>query len=531
MMSRILNFFKLYKWASILGAFSGVLIGTSYIPFTPWALLFCYAPLWYFSLKNLENPRQILLSGWLTQFVLTLIGFHWISYVAHEFGFLPWPVAIIVLLLFAAAMHIYIPLSLYLGAALARKFKLSKGATLLVWASLLSLFEQFWPSIFNWNMGYPLLWTHSPLAQWADTIGFSGLSFMVYVLNAWTVWLFTSERKKTVLVSVLLLPMGLGLAYWGGTQKENFWKKTDSELKALVVQANIGNLEKIYAERGSGYQQAIADQFFTLTRSGLLEHPDADLVIWPESAYPAILDNFARSRNYTSQFYSFAQSIQKPILTGAYSKDAPQSGKPFQDDYNGVFLVNERGELVGEPYHKTQLLIFGEYIPFGREFPILAKLNPGGAGWGRGSGPSTLSMRDIQLGIQICYESLDPLFSTSLSKKGSHILVNVTNDSWFGPYGEPYQHLYMTFARAIETRRPLIRSTNTGISSAILADGTVLGTSPLFEKWTGLFSVKFQKNPELSFYTRFGSWLSVAIFVFLVLTLWIGRKRARILGS
>jgi apolipoprotein N-acyltransferase len=529
MMSRIQQFFKLY-WRSLLaGAFSGILIGTSYIPFSPWALFFCYVPLWLFTLKTAPTWRQILAAGWMAQFVLTLIGFHWIAFVAHEYGFMPWPVAIAVLLLFAAGMHIYIPLALASGIAISKKFSLKPGATVLILAGSLALFENFWPSIFSWNLGYPLLWIHSPLAQWADVIGFAGLSFCVYLLNAWVVWLLIRRDRLMTAGSFLIVAGTMALLYFGGIQRGQRWQNPDSEIKALLVQANIGNMEKLYAERGAGFQQVIVNQFFDLTKEGIGQHPDADLVIWPESAFPDVLDPYALSRNYPSQFVNFAQSIQKPILTGAYSKDPP--GKKFRDDYNGVFLYNEKGELVGEPYHKTNLLIFGEYIPFGHEIPLLAKLNPGGVGWGRGTGPMVIPFQKAAVGIQICYESLAPGFSSELALKGAEILVNVTNDSWFGPRFEPQQHLFMTLARGIETRRPLIRSTNTGITSAILADGTVLDQSPIYQKWQGLFSVKFQKNPELTFHSRFGSWLSVAIFVFLLLTIAIGRNRARTLSS
>jgi apolipoprotein N-acyltransferase len=527
MMSRIFSFFKLNSGALGFGALSGFLVGTSYIPFPPWALLFCYTPLWIFSLTKARDWRQVFIAGWAAQFTLTLIGFHWIAYVAHVFGYMPWPLAILTLLIFAALMHLYIPLALCAAWALAKKLQLSQGAALLAMAATLSLFEQHWPSIFEWNMGYPLLWTGSALTQWSDVVGFLGLSFSVYLINAWASWLFLKKNLRLAMGTGLTLGLTLAALHWAGRERQKTWSQPESELKTLIVQANIGNAEKIQAEQGVGAQQFIADEFFALTHQGLAAHPETELVVWPESAFPDLLNSYALTRRYSSQFQAFARSIQKPILTGAFSKDAP--GKAFRDDYNAVFLFDELGENSGDPYHKTRLLIFGEYIPFGRDFPWLAKLNPGGIGWGRGTGPTSLEFGDIGLGIQICYESLDPQFSSALVAKGAEILVNVTNDSWFGPSFEPHQHLYMTFARALETRRPLIRSTNTGISSVILADGTVLKKSPLFEKWYGLFSVKFQKNPPLTFYSRFGSWLSFVIFVFLLGTLALGRQRGRIL--
>jgi apolipoprotein N-acyltransferase len=248
-------------------------------------------------------------------------------------------------------------------------------------------------------------------------------------------------------------------------------------------------------------------------------------VVWPESAFPDFLDSFALSRPYPQQFLAFLHEIHRPILTGAYSEDPP--GQQKRHEYNGIFVFDENGRMTDPPYHKTHLLIFGETLPFVEQFPWLAKYNPGGSGFGRGSGPSVLRMGNVLLGAQICYESLYPDFSRQLEQKGAQIIVNVTNDSWFGPRFEPYQHLYMTLARGLETRRPLIRSTNTGISTVVLADGTVLEQSPKFQTWAGFFDVKYQTHPETTLFTRFGAWLGPALGAILILALLLGRQKAR----
>ena len=147
-------------------------------------------------------------------------------------------------------------------------------------------------------------------------------------------------------------------------------------------------------------------------------------------------------------------------------------------------------------------------MPLGEQFPFLYKLLPFVGTYERGPGPTveTVHLKDknINIGPQICYESLDPGFSRSLAKKGVQIIINVTNDSWFGWWAEPYQHMIMTLARGVETRRPLIRATNTGISTAILADGEILQMSPIDQKWAHTFEIAFQKKPSQSFYTLIG---------------------------
>lgn len=123
-----------------------------------------------------------------------------------------------------------------------------------------------------------------------------------------------------------------------------------------------------------------------------------------------------------------------------------------------------------------------------------------------------------KLGPQICYEGLYPWFSRGLSKAGAEIFVNVTNDSWFGTYFEPRQHLYMTLARAIEFRRPLLRSTNTGITTAILANGEILEMSPMGKEWFGQFNVPYRRAPPHTFYERLEpAWpFLIAAAVFLI---------------
>ena len=130
-----------------------------------------------------------------------------------------------------------------------------------------------------------------------------------------------------------------------------------------------------------------------------------------------------------------------------------------------------------------------------------------------------LKGKTLKLGPQICYDSLNPGFSRDLSRNGAEVIYNVTNDAWFGWWAEPFQHQFMTLGRAVEVRRPLVRSTNTGFSSAILADGSLLLNSPINEEWAHTYEIKYKKNPALTTYTKFGylDWvLWTALLIFLI---------------
>ena len=126
-MNRIFNFIKGISYFLALPLLSGILVGTSYIPFNGWALFFCYLPLWFKVLQLSDDNKkfsQIFLAAWFTQFILTLIGFNWIYYVSDEFGHLPKALSVAALLGFAGFMHLYIPLSITFATVLFRKFRI-----------------------------------------------------------------------------------------------------------------------------------------------------------------------------------------------------------------------------------------------------------------------------------------------------------------------------------------------------------------------------------------------------------------------
>lgn len=531
-MKKWIQFFKHkaydFRWAIL----SGILVGTSYIPFPPWALIFCYTPLWLYAAEEGRSKKEAWTAGWITQFLLTLIGFHWIAYTAHEFGQLPWAISLVALLLFSGLMHLYIPTAVVLGVWLKKRFSFSGGQTLFVIALLHSLLERVWPVIFDWHLGYTFLWSKIPIYHLADVVGFLGLSTMVLLFNAWAgyAWLVQSHGKKFHLhVSLIIgsLAVLAGLGYWHGQD----WNRFDHEVKTTIVQANIGNLEKVYAEQGRGYQEIITRKFISMTQSALTQFPDTDIFIWPETAFPDYLDQHLLQRKHTQILAEGLTALGKPLITGAYSKDLKTDEKLDRSTYNALFLVDFHGQSIDTPYRKTELLAFGEYLPLSERFPILLKLLPFISNFGRGQGPKTMDWQfdgaTIRWGGQICYEGLYPAFTRSLSEKGANILVNVTNDSWFGYPFEPNQHLYMTLARAIEVRRPLLRSTNTGISTAILANGDVLQKSPLHQEWSGKFVIKYLKNAPTTFYVRWGHWDWILILLALAIVIITGALHAR----
>lgn len=507
-------------------------MGTSYIPLPPWALAFCWVPLWL-DLRHETSLKRVFWKAWVAQFVLSLIGFHWIAYVAHEFGYLPWPIAILALLGFASFVHLYIPFACLLAKWIDSKWPLRAGALFVLFAVFQNAGETLWPALFPWNLGYPMLWAELPIFQWADVVGFLGLSLGMHLMNAGIATLVRVRPHQIWVGGVgAMILVFVALNFAGRIHAEPWKTGNDKTLRVLQVQANIGNLEKVMAEKGAGFQADIKDRYFRLTQQGLSQNANVDLIVWPESAYPDFLGAHNAHRFYNSELVKFVQEIQIPILTGSYANDPPaQPGAPARErrEYNGMFLYQPDGTPLEPGYHKTYLLAFGEYVPFGEMFPWLKKINPGGPGFGRGSGPTLFDYRGLKIGPQICYESLYPDFTEALVSKGAEVLVNLTNDSWFGPGFEPRQHMIMTLARGVEARRPLVRSTNTGITTAILADGTQLHRSPTFEEWTSVFEIPYRSftsaTESRTFYVKYGAYFPVVLLLIALLAGLAGRRK------
>ncbi len=523
-----------------LGIFSGLMAGTSYVPFPPWAVLFCYVPLMLVIIDPQASLKKVFWNGWWSQFILSLIGFYWIYHVATEFGHLPPALSVIILLLFASIVHVYIPLACVATRLIQNKFNLSKIQTVFAFSIIFSLCERAWPGIFDWHYGYTLLWVQSPAAQWADVIGFEGLASLLLLTQSSVLCFFLLRKEKRPQwqpVAALAVPLVIwGTMHITGNSRKIPWSKTDGSIHVAPIQANIGNLEKIQSEQGTGYEYKVIQRHFDLMHEIVKQSQPIDLMIWPETAFPDFLDQEYHS--YSRQQFLFQQLKLFPSATllGSYSRQKfppkIEGEKPKVKNYNALFLFDENQKLAGF-YRKTHLLIFGEYIPLGETFPVLLDWFPFIAGFGRGPGPTVLdfaparlSGQTVKLGSQICYEGLSPAFSRSLANQGAQIFINLTNDSWFGKHFEPYQHMIMTLARAIETRRPLIRSTNTGITTVIQADGQLEALSPIHEPWVNVYEVRFQSAPQQTFFVQYGhfDWILLS-FIFCALLIFSRAQR------
>jgi apolipoprotein N-acyltransferase len=170
-------------------------------------------------------------------------------------------------------------------------------------------------------------------------------------------------------------------------------------------------------------------------------------------------------------------------------------------------LISPRLKTISK-YDKAHLVPYGEYVPFKRYLPFLGKVVAQVGDFAPGESGNTMPWEKGAIGVQICYEVIFPELSRAMAKNNAVLLINITNDAWFGTSGGPYQHFSMTVFRAVENRRALARSANTGISGFIDPAGRILKSTPLLKE------VVLTRNLPLisakSFYTRFGDLFALA---------------------
>jgi apolipoprotein N-acyltransferase len=501
----------------VLAVIAGIIIGLSYIPGPIFLNWIAFIPFFYF-LHSQTSFAKILLGAWITQFLLTMIGFHWVGYTISEFGRMPGWIGYLGLIGFCSFANIHF----VVAAGIYKKVVKTPSWISLAWFGLLFVtLEIFFPMIFPWNMGYPWIPSFFPIKQLADTIGVFGLSLITLATNIWIYTILQSQTKKKLITIGLAVFAVLNIL---GFIKQKMWEGSDRTLRALVVQANIGNLLKYKAEKEGKFQNEIINEYLTMTHEALKEEK-VDLIVWPETAMPIFVNLGRMDSAHTKRIADTARIHNAEIFTGVYSYKG-------EDVFNSIAYVSTQG-IVTHLYSKSILLAFGEYFPGTERWPyfknLVEKIVPAVSHFARGEGPTAFKVQpNFVVGPQVCYEGLDTFYNQQIVKAGANILINVTNDSWFGTTFEPYQHLYMTLARAIEYRRPMIRSTNTGISTAITASGQILGLSPIKKKWHKIYEIPLLVQPGNSIY---GITASLQSYLLLLLTIalgYFGKKRNRI---
>jgi apolipoprotein N-acyltransferase len=231
-----------------------------------------------------------------------------------------------------------------------------------------------------------------------------------------------------------------------------------------------------------------------------MEKPD--LMILPESA---LLCYITHRQTYKERLAAVISRVRIPLIFGSLDWERSTSGSSYDSYvYNTAFYI-DTGTLAIKPYHKMKLVPFSEAIPFEGLFPLLSRVNLGEADFHRGAEKTVFGIgTNLKAAPFICYESIFPDFVRQRVLRGVNLLVNITNDGWFGRSSGPYHHAMMARMRSIENGVSLARCANSGISMFVDPVGKINGHTKLYQKSILTRSVPLYTLPTP--YTRFGDW-------------------------
>ena len=247
-------------------------------------------------------------------------------------------------------------------------------------------------------------------------------------------------------------------------------------------------------------------------------HPD--LVVWPESPAPFI-ESDAR---FQQALKSIAHEAQAPLVVGNIGMDYSAEDRSWRT-FNSALVVSADGARVGR-YDKIHLVPFGEYIPFKNLLFFARKLTGQVSNFSRGTDRKVFRLNGHRYGVFICYESVFADEVRPFAQLGAEVLVNISDDAWYGDTSAPWQHLNMARMRAIENRRWLLRDTNNGITAVIDPYGRVRQSIPRHQ--TDALPARYAFRNDVTFYTAHGDvfgWLCVLLSF--VVVAWSGRKLLR----
>jgi apolipoprotein N-acyltransferase len=384
----------------------------------------------------------------------------------------------------------------------------------------LFLFPSFWIILelvrgigelaFPWNyVGY-LFVPYTATAQLASVVGTFGLSWVVIFGNAlaFEVLLayYHNRNRAQKWLHLSILGLGLIVATVWGWMRMNGVPEAGERTTVSLIQ---GNLDQLHWGSGSlDSSLAILEEMVVSTQKD-----DPELVVLSESA---VLTYLAR-RNYVRlRVEGWADSIQTPLIVGSLHWEASKENPYYRYlVYNSAFLVRGSKERM-QPYHKIKLVPVSEIMPFEAQIPILSRVNLGEADFKRGGEPTVYRMdSSLKPAPFICYEIIFPSFVRKRVNEGANLLVNITNDGWFGRSSGPFQHAAMARMRTIENGVSMVRCANSGISMMTDQFGRVLHKTPLYTRTVATGSVPIETVDTL--YRRLGDWpLGVAGMLLIV---------------
>ena len=472
-------------------------------PACTWLLLGVGIPLLYILLSSTRSAKTAFFDSWFFAFGYFCFSLMWIGNAllveGNPFWWL-WPLAVAGL---PAALAVFYGVC---GVMLHLLIKLKSWAGWVAFIAAIGFTEWIRGHIFTgfpWNL-YGYAWNDSlTMAQSVALFGTYGLTLLTL---AWAMvpalwWCGIGQKKSRAAVSGGLALLALGLFLWGNARLAAHPVDLRSDVTLRVVQPNIPQKDK-----WSG-----AKAVDNLKQTMALSQPDdgnataPTIIIWPETA---ITERLLLNPDVTNAVQGLLQSYKRPayLMTGILRSDVSPEGT---ERYYNSLATYDRSMSRVSIYDKSHLVPFGEYIPYKKFIPLKPVVQF--SGFEEGHGPETQAVDGlIKFAPLVCYEIIFPGAVVDPRDQKAELIVNVTNDGWYGDRAGPRQHLAMTRFRAIEEGIPVARSANTGISAVFDSFGRTVASIPLNE--AKAINVALPQRIKTTLYGRSGD-LPFLIFV------------------
>ena len=484
---------------------SGILLWASYPPFSLWPIAWVATIGWIVLIRQvrLVGPRPYL-AIWFASIVHNLLLFQWIRlpHWSANFGWL------------ALCLYLSVYLLAFVAVSRLAVHRLRVPIVLavpMVWTGL-ELARGYLLTGFSMGLlGHTQVgWTS--LIQLSDLFGAYGVSFLLVLVSACTVRMLPLDSRSWCIWPAFLLVVAVMAAWLYGIQAIARAPEPQEPEKPLRVALIQGSIDVAFDKDQS---LETARQYMNLSLRAIDEHPDVELIVWPESMFSNIaryvnyeagdvlsdvqqLQADQANKNFHERLRSFVESHRNQRLPPVPEREPiAQPRLPSFivgleswnwsdvrfDRFNSALLIDPSGVVAG-CYNKMHRVMFGEYVPFGEYFPVLYGLTPMPSGLTAGREPEIFEVSELRLSPSICFESTVPHLIrrhvNKMAQRGEEpdVLVNVTNDGWFWGSSELDMHLACGVFRAIEMRKPILIAANTGLSAHIDANGTVLKQGP-----------------------------------------------------
>jgi len=493
-------------WALI----SGLALGLAFPrPDHGWLAWFALVPLF------LVMERRPFRSGFIAGLSFFGLVFYWVNIVMTTYGKLNPVLSGVAYLLMVSYLALYFGAATWAACRLREKISLPPVLALPVLWVALEFLRAFLMTGFPWaSIGYSQQGALS-MIQSADLFGVYGIGFLLAASNAVLAEAVRSIYRRELRMGPWLAAGLVGLVVlgnWGYGKyrlKDDLARRDDS-LNVALIQGNIDQAVKWQP----GMRETTVEKYLNLSLEADRAQP-ADLIVWPEAATPFYLQDIGP---LSRKVLDLPRRADAYLLTGS---PAYETVNQQQRSLNSAFLLSQRGNILGRS-DKVHLVPFGEYVPLGTLLPFIDKMVAGIGDFSPGT-IVPLPMDGHKLGVLVCYEVIFPELAREWVREGSDLLVNITNDAWFGHSSAPYQHLAMARFRAVENRIWLVRAANTGITAIIDPAGRIVAQTPIFE--TGFLNGRVGLGAQPTLYTRIGDVLPLACLLLAVY--WLIRTRRR----